>query len=103
MELNNRLVAVEQIKAYRDHEYRRNRRTLRIVFATGVLLGVTLALVVLLVPFNLPDISFFAMSDASDGNTINPVLVAFGAITAACAIVLPLSLSRRHDSRFMGF
>ena len=57
LELNSRLAAVEQIKTYRDREYRRTRRLLRIVFSAGILVGVVVALLVILHPFNLPDIS----------------------------------------------
>ena len=103
MELNARLSAVEQIKTYRDREYRRNQRKLRIVFVTGILLGAVLVLLVLSSPFDLPNLSFFDISDISKYNGLRFVLTALGAIIAACAIILPLTLSRHHLSRFIDF
>ena len=39
LELNARLAAVEQIKAFHDREVRRLRRIRRLTFAAGLLLG----------------------------------------------------------------
>lgn len=103
LELNARLSAVEQIKTYRDREYHRSRRILQIVFVTGGLLGAVLALLALSSPFDLPNLSFFYISDISKYNGIRFVLTALGAIIAACAIILPLTLSRHHLSRFIDF
>lgn len=100
LELNARLSAVEQIKTYRDREYRRSRRTMCYVFIAGILLGVALTALVLLHPVELPDISFVIPSDALTGRNATYVAMALGAITAACAIVLPLTLTR-HRSRFL--
>ena len=79
MELNARLSAVEQIKTYRDREYRRNQRKLRIVFVTGILLGAVLVLLALSSPFDLPNLSFFDISDISKYNGLRFVLTALGA------------------------
>lgn len=103
LELNARLSAVEQIKTYRDREYHRSRRILQIVFVTGVLLGAVLALLVLFFPLDLSNYSLFDISDISKYNGIRFVLTALGAIIAACAIILPLTLSRHHLSRFIDF
>lgn len=103
--LYTRLAAVEQIKAYRDQEYCNNRRTLRIVFVAGIFIGVALAVLVLLHPFELPvftDSAYFAMLGPGEGNTLTYAWMILGVLVAACAIILPLSLSRRR-SRFMNF
>ena len=95
LELNARLAAVEQIKTYRDREYLRTRRLLRIVFAAGILVGIAVALLVILHPFDLPDISSSTWSDVSSIPYFNYILTAAGILTAAVAIVLPLTLARR--------
>ncbi|MBR5723872.1 MAG: hypothetical protein IKX62_00680 [Bacteroidales bacterium] len=100
LELNARLSAVEQIKTYRDREYRRSRRTMCIVFVAGILLGVALTVLFLFHPVNLTDISLIVPQDALAGNVVNYILLALGIVSAACAIVLPLSLARHH-SRFL--
>ena len=104
LELNARLAAVEQIKAYRDREYGRSRRTLRIVFSAGILVGVALAALVFLHPFDLPhftDTPKLVLSVKLFEDTLGYALIALGVLIAASAIVLPLSLSRRHLSRFL--
>ncbi|MBP5336928.1 MAG: hypothetical protein J6Y63_05415 [Bacteroidales bacterium] len=100
LELNARLSAVEQIKTYRDREYRRSRRTMYFVFAAGILLGVVLTALALLHPVELPDISLPIPPEGLAGRYAGYVAMALGAITAACAIVLPLTLTR-HRSRFL--
>lgn len=100
LELNARLSAVEQIKTYRDREYRRSRRTMCYVFIAGILLGVALTVLVLLHPVELPGRPFFILPDVLTGHLATYVATALGAITAACAIVLPLTLTR-HRSRFL--
>ena len=55
LELNARLAAVEQIKAYHDREIRRTRRIFLIVFAAGLLLGGALAAFLILYPVRMPD------------------------------------------------
>lgn len=97
MELNARLSAVEQIKTYRDREYRRGRRTMRFVFTAGILLGVALTALALLHPVELPEISLVVPSEVLAGRGASYVAIVLGAITAACAIVLPLTLSHRHS------
>lgn len=103
LELNARLAAVEQIKAFRDREYRRSRRTMSIVFASGILVGMVLAVLLILHPLDLPTLTDISLSDilkATGGKRLTYVLMFLGALTTACAIVLPLSLSR-HRSRFL--
>lgn len=95
LELNARLTAVEQIKTYRDHEYLRTRRLLHIVFSAGILLGAAVALLVILHPIDLPDISSITWSEVSSIPYFNSLLLAAGILTAAIAIVLPLTLARR--------
>ena len=105
LELNARLAAIEQIKAYRDREYGRSRRTLRIVFSAGILVGVALAALVFLHPFDLPrfsDTPKLVVSEKLFEGRLGYALMALGVLIAASAIVLPLSLSRRHLSRFPG-
>ena len=94
LELNARLTAVEQIKTYRDREYLRTLRLLRIVFAAGILLGAAVALLVILHPIDLPDISSITWSDVSSIPYFSYILTATGILTVAVAIVLPLTLSR---------
>ena len=105
LSLNARLDAVEQIKAYHDQEYRSSCRTMRIVFAAGVLVGVALAILVLFHPFDLPtlrDLTPITPPSRTSGDRAYLSMIIFGALVAAVAIVLPLTLSRRHRSRFMG-
>lgn len=102
LELNFRLAAVEQIKTYREREYRRTRRLLRIVFSAGIFVGVAVAMLVILRPFKLPDISDITLSDVPGGPYLRYILAAAGILTAAVAIVLPLTISRHNNSGFMG-
>ena len=95
LELNALLAAVEQIKTYRDREYLSTRRLLRIVFIVGILLGAAVALLVILHPFNLPDIPAITWTEVSSSPYFNYILTAAGILTAAVAIVLPLTLARR--------
>ncbi len=55
LELNARLAAVEQIKAYHDREVRRARRTFLLVFVAGLVLGGALAAFLILRPVRMPD------------------------------------------------
>ena len=55
LELNARLAAVEQIKAYRDREIRRTRLIFLIVFVAGLLIGGALAAFLILHPLTLPE------------------------------------------------
>ena len=55
LELNARLAAVEQIKAYRDREIRRTRRVFLIIFVAGLLVGGALAAFLILHPLTLPE------------------------------------------------
>ena len=95
LELNARLAAVEQIKTYRDREYLRTRRLLHIVFAAGLLVGAAVALLVILHPIDLPDISSITWAEVTSIPSIGYLLPAAGILAAAVAIVLPLTLVRR--------
>lgn len=55
LELNARLAAVEQIKAFHDREVRRTRRVFLIVFAAGLLIGGAMAAFLILHPVRMPD------------------------------------------------
>ena len=95
LELNAWLAAVEQIKTYRDREYLRTRRLLRIVFAIGIFIGAAVTLLVILHPIDLPDISTITWTEVSSIPYFSYILAAAGILTAAVAIILPLTLSRR--------
>ena len=55
LELNARLAAVEQIKAFHDQEIRRLRRIRRLTFAASLLLGGAMAAFLILHPVRMPD------------------------------------------------
>lgn len=95
LELNARLAAVEQIKTYRDRAYLRTRRLLHIVFAAGLLVGAAVTLLVILHPIDLPDISSITWAEFSSRPCFSYILTSAGILTAAVAIILPLTLSRR--------
>ena len=110
LELNARLSAAEQIKAYRDREYCRNRRTLCAVFAAGMLAGAALAVLLILHPVNWPEPAVPAWLAALwkstvptiDPESLLPWLPA-ALVLSLLAIVLPLSLTRRQRSRLLKF
>ena len=94
LELNARLAAVEQIKAYHDREVRRTRRTFLIVFAAGLVLGGALAAFLILHPVQLPAAG--SLASTFEGIAGTPLFYAIAIPFALLAIGLPLLASRRH-------
>ena len=90
LELNARLAAVEQIKAYHDREIRRTRRILYIVFAAGLLLGGAFAAILILHPVKLPELN------APESAGLGSWFWGIAAIIVLLAVSLPILLSRRH-------
>ena len=99
LELNARLAAVEQIKAYRDREIRRTRRVLWIVFAAGLLLGGALAALLILHPVSLPESGI--PSSALSGES--PWFWGIAGVIVLLAISLPLLLLRRHRTPLLRY
>lgn len=86
LELNARLAAVEQIKAYRDREIRRSRKIALALFIAGLVLGGATAVFFILHPVKLPAISWL------DALSLSPWLW----LLAAPITLIPLLLARRH-------
>ena len=94
LELNARLAAVEQIKAFRDREIRRTRLILWTVFAAGLLLGGALAAFLILHPVSLPQLP---TPDAlAETQGFAPWFWCIAGIIVLLAVALPLLLLRRH-------
>ena len=102
LELNAQLDAVEQIKQYRDGEYRQSRLTLCIVLAAGFLLGAMVTALVILFPFDVSGLTGIIdlLSGFEKSRYYTYLLIVAGAVMAAGAIVLPLILFRRNSVRF---
>lgn len=104
LELNARLSAVEQVKAYRDREIRRSHRILIAVFAAGLLLGGAIASFLILHPVQLP--AWMSHPELAEGlGPKSPSFAAWfwpvaGPITLL-AIALPLLLTRRSRKVFL--
>ena len=96
LELNARLAAVEQIKAYRDREIRRTRQTLLAVFVAGLLMGGAIIALLILHPVRLPAAGSLASTMAQISGS--PLLYAIAIPFALAAILLPLLISRRYQS-----
>lgn len=93
LELNARLAAVEQIKAFHDREVRRTRRVFLIVFAAGLLIGGAMAAFLILHPVRKPD-----APAVMDTPWFWPVSIA----ATLLAIGVPLLLTRRiTPTRFL--
>ena len=95
LELNARLAAVEQIKAYHDREVRRTRRTFLLVFVARLVLGGALAAFLILHPVRMPDTVtamespwFWPVAIAST------LLVLTGSILLSRRLSVPFSASR---------
>lgn len=95
LELNARLAAVEQIKAFHDQEIRRTRRVFLIVFAAGLLIGCAMAAFLILHPVRMPDAPavmespwFWPVAIAST------LLVLTGSILLSRRLSAPFSASR---------
>ena len=94
LELNARLAAVEQIKAFRDREIRRTRRILLIVFAAGLLLGGALTAFLILHPVTLPQLP--SPDSLAEAPVAAPWLWGAAGLIVLLAVALPLLLLRRH-------
>ena len=95
LELNARLAAVEQVKAYRDREIRRTRRILWGVFAAGMLLGGALAALLILHPVRLPEPAGPAASLTTLAGGPSWTVYLLG-LVALLATAIPLVLIRRR-------
>lgn len=97
LELNARLAAVEQIKAYHDREVRRGRRILRITFAAGLLLGGALTAWFILHPIQLP-VLFWDPKLPEGASTVKASLISWGVacLVVGLAIFFPLRSLRRQ-------
>ena len=97
LELNARLAAVEQIKAYHDREVRRMRRILQLTLVFGLLLGGTVAAFFILHPIQLPN-PFWDHTLPEGTSTVKASLISWG--VACCvvglAIFFPLRSLRRQ-------
>jgi hypothetical protein len=101
LELNARLAAVEQIKAFRDREIRRTRRVLWTVFAAGLVLGGALAAFLILHPVSLPQIP--DPDILAEGQGFAPWFWGIAGIIILMAIILPLLLLRRHRTPLLRY
>ena len=102
LELNARLAAVEQIKAYRDREIRRTRRVFLIVFVAGLLIGGALAAFLILHPVRLPELSWdFTPVGAASDSWIS--LISWGAACLIVGLALFFPLRGLHRQRKMFF
>ena len=97
LELNARLAAIEQVKAFRDREIRHARRMQRIAFAVGLVLGGAAAAFLILHPVQLP--TLIGSSALTEG--VSPLaasLINWGIPTliGGLAIFIPLRIMRRQ-------
>lgn len=102
LELNARLAAVEQIKAFHDREVRRLRRTRRLTFAAGLLLGGAAAAFIILHPVRLPELFWdFTLPGAASGIWMS--LVSWGVACLIVGLALFFPLRSLHRQRKMFF
>ena len=108
LELISRLDAAEQVKRYRDRELRRTRRTLRAVFAAGMLLGAAIAIIIVLHPVEWPELSvpdwlaFFSKglpSSRAQASGWSLSWLPAALLLSFLAVLLPLLLTRPPFSR----
>lgn len=96
LELNARLAAVEQIKAYHDREVRRLRRIRRHTFVAGLLLGGAATAFFILHPVQLPEL-LMDPHLPEGASSVAPSLISWG---VACLVVgLALFFPLRHVRR----
>ena len=96
LELNARLAAVEQIKAFHDREIRRLRRIRRRTFIAGLLLGGAATAFFILHPVRLPEL-FLDPHLPEGASTVAASLISWG---VACLVVgLALFFPLRHVRR----
>ena len=97
LELNARLAAVEQIKAYHDREVRRTRRILQFTLVFGLLLGGALTAFFILHPLQLPEL-FWDPKLPEGTSTVKASLIswAIACLVIGLALFFPLRSLRRR-------
>ena len=97
LELNARLAAVEQIKAYHDREVRRTRRILQFTLVFGLLLGGALTAFFILHPVQLPEL-FWDPKLPEGASTVKASLIswAVACLVIGLALFFPLRSLRRQ-------
>ena len=97
LELNARLAAVEQIKAYHDREVRRTRRILQLTLVFGLLLGGALTAFFILHPLQLPEL-FWDPKLPEGASTVKASLIswAVACLVIGLALFFPLRSLRRQ-------
>jgi hypothetical protein len=100
LELNARLAAVEQIKAFRDREIRRARRHALVVFFAGLLLGGAAAAFLILHPVPVSETAWSeflsAITGLTDGSPLSSILLV---VIILLATLLPTLLISRKSKR----
>ena len=102
LELNARLAAVEQIKAYHDREVRRLRRIRRLTFAAGLLIGGAVTTVLILYPVHLPEL-LLDPHLPEGASTVAASLISWGAACLIVGLALFFPLRGLHRQRKMFF
>ena len=102
LELNARLAAVEQIKAYHDREVRRTRRILQFTLVFGLLLGGALTAFFILHPVQLPELSWdHTLPEGASTVKASLISWAVACLVIGLALFFPLrSLRRRRKLLF---
>ncbi len=102
LELNARLAAVEQIKAYHDREVRRARRIRRLTFAAGLVLGGTAAAFFILHPVRMPELFWnFTLPEGASDSWMSVISWIVAGLVVGLALFFPLrSLRRRRKLLF---
>ena len=97
LELNARLAAVEQIKAYHDREVRRLRRIRRLTFVAGLLLGGAVTTCLILHPVHLPELLLDPHLPEGSSN-VAASLISWGiaCLVVGLALFFPLRGLRRR-------
>ena len=97
LELNARLAAVEQIKAYHDREVRRLRRIRRLTFVAGLLLGGAATAFFILHPVQLPEL-LMDPHLPEGASTVGASLISWGVacLVVGLALFFPLRGLRRR-------
>lgn len=103
LELNARLAAMEQIKAYHSREIRRANRTRFALFVAGLVLGGTVAGFFILHPVDLPTLSTQYFNNPSCIESVKHLFWPIAGLVALLAIALPLLLSRRHRNSLLRY
>ena len=97
LELNARLAAVEQIKAYHDREVRRTRRILQFTLVFGLLLGGALTAFFILHPVQLPELSWdHTLPEGASTVKASLISWAVACLVIGLALFFPLRSLRRR-------